>query len=559
MFCHACGTRLNPGAKFCLSCGAQTTPDGTTGPVAGVQQPPPGGAIDTSPRAPTPPPVNPVQLPPVDQSLTPPIASSPAGEFPAARKAPVPSASPWTPTNVAIAIGAAVGVVALGIVVATNMRSQSSAAPPAPVATAAPRSMEAPTAASAEARWQDTLRKLDGVWDKDWPSAISLIDAFRATAPEHDESKQKLYVALVAYGQVLNDGGDTPKATAQWVRARDLLPGKADAPRLLTALTPIPTTAPPTAVPTNAPAPQVSTQLPGAARADSAIFGMWSAWGTKGTGPGQFDGPRGIAVDSQGNVWVSEFGNHRIQKFSASGQSLGTTGRQGAQSGQMDQPFGLAIDVRGALLVAEWGNNRVQRLGTSSLPAYVWGSPSGEKSAARGEFNYPQGIAISAQGTMYVTDTGNNRVQVFAPSGQLQAVWGQRGDAPGQFYAPDGIAVDAAGNVYVAEYGNNRVQVLSPDGRPLTSWGSKGNGTTQFSGAAGLALDGSGNVYVADQGNGRILKFSGRGEPSTSWRVGGNGTGAGQFNTPVGLAVGADGSVYVTDFGNNRVQRFTPP
>ena len=421
---------------------------------------------------------------------------------------------------------------------------RSATSVPAQVAPIQPTASATPM--STEARWQETLGKLGVAWDKDWPGAIAALDAFRASAPDHDEAKQKLYVALVAYGQVLSDGGDTPKAIAQWVRARDLLPGKADAPRLLSALTPVP-------IQSSTPVPAPTT----VAASAPSTFGQWVTWGTKGSAPGQLSGPRGIAIDPQGNVYVSEFGNHRIQKFSSGGQSLSVIGRQGNQPGQFDQPFGLVVDARGGLVVAEWGNNRLQRLTATGQPVSTWGNSGGAKSAARGEFNYPQGIAVDAQGTVYVTDSGNNRVQVFSSSGQLVSVWGQRGDAPGQFYAPDGIAIDSNGNVYIAEYGNNRVQVMTAGGRFVSQWGGKGSGPGEFNGAGGLAIDGQGNVYVADQGNSRIQKFSARGAFLTQWGApgGAKGTGPGEFNTPIGIAVDRDGSIYVTDFGNNRVQK----
>lgn len=461
----------------------------------------------------------------------------------------------WFPASALV-----VTVIGVGVAVVMTPGPPGAPAPAERAATAGPVQMAPiqPTASatpmSTEARWQETLGKLGVAWDKDWPGAIAALDTFRASAPDHDEAKQKLYVALVAYGQVLSDGGDTPKAIAQWVRARDLLPGKTDAPRLLAALTPVPIQSPtPVPAPTSV-APVAPTPVAASAPSRS---GQWVTWGAKGSAPGQFSGPRGIAVDPQGNVYVSEFGNHRIQKFSSGGQPLSVIGRQGSQPGQFDQPFGLVVDARGGLVVAEWGNNRVQRLSATGQPVSAWGNPGGAKSAVRGEFNYPQGIAVDAQGTIYVTDSGNNRVQVFSSSGQLVNVWGQRGEAPGQFYAPDGIAVDSNGNLYIAEYGNNRVQVLSAGGRIVSQWGSKGSGPGEFNGAGGLAIDGQGNVYVADQGNSRIQKFSARGAFLAQWGAAGGakGTGPGEFNTPIGIAIDRDGSIYVTDFGNNRVQK----
>ena len=562
MLCHACGSRLNPGARYCHSCSAPINGANGPQPDSGTQPRDLSGQSPDTAR----------DAPPSDKSSVRPLTSKKPGTsgFLVEKAGLPPKRTPSTLKGLALILGAGFLIIALGSIFAATQGSN----PFSTFGTLSPniissRVSDGPTGVSADSRWQEILPKVNDVWGRDWQAAISLLDGFRSSAPEHDESKQKLYDALLAYGQLLSVGGDTPKASAQWVRARDLFPGRPDAIVLLVALTPLATTLPTaTPVPTVTPVPNTPTtvvatpmltNIPVTDRSGNDMVNTWSVWGTKGTAPGQFDGPRGIAVDRQGNVYVSEYGNNRIQKFSASGQLIEVIGRQGALAGQMDQPFGLFVDLRGTLFVAEWGNNRVQRFATAGQPAYVWGSATGQKSAARGEFNFPQGIAFDAQGMMYVTDAGNHRVQVFAPSGQLQAVWGQRGDAPGQFYAPDGIAIDGAGNIYVTEYGNNRVQVLSPDGRPLFMWGSRGIGSSEFSGAAGVVIDRVGDVYVADQGNARILKFSGRGVPLGSWGSGVKSTGIGQFNTPVGLAIGPDGSLYVTDFGNNRVQRLTVP
>src|SRR5688572_20151687 len=110
---------------------------------------------------------------------------------------------------------------------------------------------------------------------------------------------------------------------------------------------------------------------------------------------------------------------------------------------------------------------------------------------------------------------------------------------PGQFDSPFGVAVDAEGNVYVADTGNHRIQKLSAAGQPLAQWGGPGH----FMQPLGLALDDQGNVYVADTGNDRIQKLSSAGEPLAVW--GGPGTGPGQFASPTGVAVDRQGNVYV--------------
>jgi serine/threonine protein kinase len=127
---------------------------------------------------------------------------------------------------------------------ATARAAQSAQAAVPTVLAAEPTQAPTARALTGDDAWQETELALEGVWGRDWPAAVAVLDAFRATAPEHDAAKQKLYAALVDYARTLLQGGDTPKAAARWVRARDLLPGRPEAPQLLRALTPTPTPAP---------------------------------------------------------------------------------------------------------------------------------------------------------------------------------------------------------------------------------------------------------------------------------------------------------------------------
>jgi len=132
--------------------------------------------------------------------------------------------------------------------------------------------------------------------------------------------------------------------------------------------------------------------------------------------------------------------------------------------------------------------------------------------------------------------------------------WGSYGSGDGQFNGPYGIAVAPDGSVYVDDAGNNRVQKFSATGTFVTKWGSTGSGDGQFNGPYGIAAAPDGSVYVTDLGNNRVQKFSATGTFVTKW--GSYGSGDGQFNEPYGIAVAPDGSVYVTDYSNNRVQKF---
>lgn len=99
-------------------------------------------------------------------------------------------------------------------------------------------------------------------------------------------------------------------------------------------------------------------------------------WGTIGTGEGQFNGPNGITVDASGNVYVTEYANHRVQKFTSSGTFLTMWGTQGSGDGQFNQPYGVAVDSNGRIYVADGNNFRVQVFGDAAVPVHLttWGA-----------------------------------------------------------------------------------------------------------------------------------------------------------------------------------------
>lgn len=224
-------------------------------------------------------------------------------------------------------------------------------------------------------------------------------------------------------------------------------------------------------------------------------------------------GISGIVLDGRGNMYLAEFDDDRIYKYSTSGKLLAQWGEHGSGPGQLDSPDKLALDAQGNLYVTEVG---------SQSPA------------------------------------GNSRIQKFSPTGVPLAQWGTFGSAPGQFNTPVGIAVDEQGDIYVADAGNHRIQKLSSLGQPIAQWHTVGSGTGETTEIGyDLALDASGNVYVSEphpfsDGNDRVQKFSPAGELLATW--GGSGVGPGQFNQPTGLAVDSKGNVFVVDSGHSRVQ-----
>jgi DNA-binding beta-propeller fold protein YncE len=183
-----------------------------------------------------------------------------------------------------------------------------------------------------------------------------------------------------------------------------------------------------------------------------------STWGAKGTNQGEFDYPAGIAVDTQGTVFVADTGNNRIQLFDSSGNFTANWGSEGTGEGEFSGPFDLAVDSRGHLFVVDTYNHRIQKFDRDGTFITVWGSEGN----GEGEFSGPCGIWVDSLGYVFVADTRNDRIQKFDNSGTFITEWASFGEAPGDLFGPSAITVDASGNVYVADSKNYRVQKFRP-------------------------------------------------------------------------------------------------
>jgi uncharacterized protein (TIGR03663 family) len=186
----------------------------------------------------------------------------------------------------------------------------------------------------------------------------------------------------------------------------------------------------------------------------------------------------------------------------------------------------------------------------------------GSLGSGEGQMQAPRAIAIAADGSLYVADSRNHRIQHFSPSGEVLHVWGTfadvaQGSAPGgTFYEPWGIAVGPDGSVYVADTWNHRIQKFTADGQFLKMWGVFGlaNVPEEMWGPRAIVIDGEERVFVADTGNKHIAVFDTEGNFITQF--GSGGYSAGQLDEPVGLAIAPDRTIYVADTWNQRVQAF---
>jgi len=275
-----------------------------------------------------------------------------------------------------------------------------------------------------------------------------------------------------------------------------------------------------------------------------------AAYGTEGSGNGQFSEPHGVAIDSSGNVWVTDSLNDRVQKFNSKGEYLSQFGGTGTGNGKLSWPQGIAIDASGNLWVADSGNNRVQKF--NSKGEYV--SKFGSAGSGNGQFYEPIGIAIDSSGNVWVIDSANNRVQKFNSSGTYQSQFGKEGSGNGQFSEPHGIAIDSSGNLWVADSGNNRVQKFNSSGTYQAQFGSLGFGDGQFTVPVGLALTPAGHILVSDSGIRRVQQFNSSGTYLSQF--GSSGSGNGQFLGIGDIAVDGSGDLWIVDPGNNRVQKW---
>ncbi len=174
--------------------------------------------------------------------------------------------------------------------------------------------------------------------------------------------------------------------------------------------------------------------------------------------------PRGVAVDSDENVYISDDYTSEIFMYGRDGIFLGKWGTRGWRDGELNSPSGLAFDKEDNLFIVDSLNHRVQKFTTGGGFLARWGSQGG----GEGHFNMPWGIDLDKQGNVYVADWKNGRVQKFSPDGEYQATFGGPGTGEGELGLPSDVAVDDEGDVYVADWGNDRLNIYGPDGTYLT-------------------------------------------------------------------------------------------
>jgi surface protein len=335
--------------------------------------------------------------------------------------------------------------------------------------------------------------------------------------------------------------------------------------------------------------------VPGAPTATAAsrlhvttLAGSGSAGSTDATGTAaSFNQPIGTAFDTAGNLYVADYGNHTIRKITPAGAvttfaGSGTAGATDATgtAASFNGPTGLAFDAAGNLYVGDYGNHKIRKVTPAGVVTTFAGSGTAGATDATGtaaSFNQPIGTTFDTAGNLYVADAGNHKIRKITPAGSVTTFAGSgtpgATDATGtaaSFNRPTGSAFDSAGNLYVSDFGNHKIRKIIPAGVVTTFAGSGTPGATDATGTAASfngplagAFDVAGNLYIADRDNHKIRKITPAGVVSTF-------AGSGTAGSAVGAATGsamhaprtvifdATGVLHITEINGNRITKVVP-
>jgi ABC-type Fe3+ transport system permease subunit/DNA-binding beta-propeller fold protein YncE len=278
--------------------------------------------------------------------------------------------------------------------------------------------------------------------------------------------------------------------------------------------------------------------------------------------------PKGMGRDHDGNILVIEPHYQRVNHFTPDGKLLAQWGCRGTNDGCFILPRGIAENSRGEFLVSEYmGSERVQRFGlkvlglksevqsrevSSTTPLTPALSPS---EGARGNTNWPYSKSDAPLVAQVSQSSERADLEIGAPGREatLLQVIGRAGTAPGEFNRAEGLCVDAQDRLYVADSCNHRIQIFAADGKFLREFGHAGTKLGQLSYPYDVAVDKAGNIFVCEFGNSRIQVFDANCQPVEI--IGGAGSEPGQFNNPWAVALDARGNLYVADALNHRLQK----
>jgi predicted membrane-bound mannosyltransferase/sugar lactone lactonase YvrE len=280
-----------------------------------------------------------------------------------------------------------------------------------------------------------------------------------------------------------------------------------------------------------------------------------------------FNAPRSLAFAKNGTVYVADSRNHRILHMDMEGKVLHEWGTfaDGVETqigaGTFNEPWGIALAPDGSVYVTDTWNHRIEKFTSTGKFITAWGIfGQGETPDS---FYGPRGLAVDAEGRVYVTDTGNKRIAVFDEDGKFITEFGSAGFDPGQFDEPVGIAIDKNGKVYVVDTWNQRIQTFTPietEGAlsfvPDKQWDVYGWFGQSLDNKPFITVNDALHVFISDPDGYRVMEFDQNGALVRTWddlesEI--------SLGSPSGIAIDNDGHVWVTDSTNNRLRRYTLP
>ena len=306
----------------------------------------------------------------------------------------------------------------------------------------------------------------------------------------------------------------------------------------------------------------------------------------------QFNAPSGIARAADGRLFVADTAHHRIRVISADGATVSTYAGDGVENfadgststARFNFPFDVALVADGRLFVADTANHRIRVISADGATVSTYAGDGvqafADGSTSTASFRSPSGVALAADGRVFVADQGNHRIRVISADGATVSTYAGSGfgfadgsTTTARFDTPQGVAVAVDGRVFVADALNHRIRVISADGATVSTYAGDGvqsfadgsTTTAQFDNPTDVVVASDGRVFVADTGNDRIRVISADGASVSTYAGSGTATQTNEpqalqaavdidLNAPRRMTLAPDGRLFFTDSGSHRIR-----